>query len=363
MGFTKKQTFIIGWLMIISVTFSLIQFLNIISPESEWFKFKLLWGKDRSYLNLTITNPDKSRTNTVPTSISRSLHSSSEPALNAPAPSSRSTTSPAAKYVITYEEYGQLGNAMFQYAGTLGVAFMNDRIPLVNPRTQLSSAFKISHLMDQGIYKDWNVVSESSYARYDSKFEHLPVGNIRLQAYFQSYKYFEKCAVQVRKEFTFLDHIQAAARAILETVTKNFRDRKLIGVHVRRGDKLLFNDRSQGDQVASDTYFRKAFKWMREHHGNVLFLVTSDDVDWCKSTFQNEFDVILLPYAPREVHMCILSQCHHVIMSVGTFGWWAGWLGGGDVIYYKNQVLDGSPRSHLFNISDFAPPSWIGIGD
>ena len=35
-----------------------------------------------------------------------------------------------------------------------------------------------------------------------------------------------------------------------------------------------------------------------------------------------------------------MSVCDGVILSVGTFGWWAGYLSsqyGGDVVYFKNN--------------------------
>ena len=50
-------------------------------------------------------------------------------------------------------------------------------------------------------------------------------------------------------------------------------------------------------------------------------------------------------------------------MSVGTFGWWAGWLGGGDVIYYTKPYAPGSPKDIGFSKEDFFPLHWIGIGD
>ena len=50
-------------------------------------------------------------------------------------------------------------------------------------------------------------------------------------------------------------------------------------------------------------------------------------------------------------------------MSVGTFGWWAGWLGGGDVIYYTKPHAPGSMKDKMFSREDFFPLHWIGIGD
>ncbi|KAK0068826.1 galactoside 2-alpha-L-fucosyltransferase 1 [Biomphalaria pfeifferi] len=274
------------------------------------------------------------------------------------------STPTVSRYSIVYTEYGQLGNAMFQYASIMGVAFMNNRLPLALKSTQLLKVFKISHVMRKNfIFQSCHRVYESAYAKYHPEFEHLPERDICLNGFFQSYKYFHKYAKQIKREFEFLDDIEDQARDMLNILKISLVDRKLIGVHVRRGDKLNKKHRDQGECVAPETYFQKAFRWMREHHGNVTFLVATDDVKWCKYVFSKENDVIVLPPAYGPVHMCLLSMCHHVIMSVGTFGWWIGWLSGGDVIYYKHQVREGSVNSKGFNISDFALPSWIGLGD
>jgi hypothetical protein len=59
--------------------------------------------------------------------------------------------------------------------------------------------------------------------------------------------------------------------------------------------------------------------------------------------------------------LAILSQCNHTIMTVGTYGWWAGYLAGGITIYYKNFPKPGSELSFIFNREEFFPQEWIGL--
>lgn len=303
--------------------------------------------------------------NVVHTDISSTTVQNTPPFTNQTTPTTNVTSQAnvAPPHFITCGEYGQLGNAMFQYAGLLGVAKNNAMVPVVRPQYQLTSIFQLTHLKDLGAKHNWTVVFESAYGTYDARLERLPPADILLSAYLQSYKYFHNNSEEVRREFTFQDHIKKEAEAFMTSLQPVIKGRVPVGVHVRRGDKLLYKDQSQGDMVASATYFEKAFQDMRTRHGDVVFLVATDDASWCESTFRNKSEVIILNFAPREVHLCFLSMCRHVIMSVGTFGWWGGWLAGGDVIYYKHQVRDGSPRASLFNISDFALPQWRGIGD
>ena len=61
--------------------------------------------------------------------------------------------------------------------------------------------------------------------------------------------------------------------------------------------------------------------------------------------------------------MATLAKCNHVIMSVGTFGWWAGYFSGGDVIYFTPPFEAGSRLDKGYSEEDFFPPKWIGMTD
>jgi hypothetical protein len=54
--------------------------------------------------------------------------------------------------------------------------------------------------------------------------------------------------------------------------------------------------------------------------------------------FKSE-DIVFIDNSPG-TDFAILAGCDHMIMSIGTFGWWIAWLGahqrGGDVLYFAN---------------------------
>ena len=58
--------------------------------------------------------------------------------------------------------------------------------------------------------------------------------------------------------------------------------------------------------------------------------------------------------------LAILAACDGVIMSLGTFGWWGGWLCGGPVVYYSNE-FNMSHEVNKGNVrkSDYYPADWI----
>ncbi|XP_059139204.1 galactoside alpha-(1,2)-fucosyltransferase 2-like [Physella acuta] len=288
------------------------------------------------------------------------------PTTGAPPKEAPSTLAPLTGY-IACDEMGQLGNNMFQYAGLLGLARRNRKIPFIQPHFRVAKFFKVTHVMSFDVSRKWTVVLEHSFGKFDTTLLNLTSGDIHFNGYLQSFKYFQNITEEIKKEFVFLDWVTKLASDCLESLKDVIGDRIPIGVHVRRRDKTYGKDMGSGDLVASDTYFRKAFDWMEAKYKNVVFLVATDDRSWCQTTLVDGARVVLLPPAIAEVHMRVLTMCRHVIMSVGTFGWWAGWFVsgdvGGDVIYYTRQFREGSERSRMFEATDFFPPNWIGIGD
>ena len=54
-----------------------------------------------------------------------------------------------------------------------------------------------------------------------------------------------------------------------------------------------------------------------------------------------------------------IPQC--ISLSVGTFGWWAGILAGGDVIYYSEPSEEGTKMFEEYVAGDFVLPEWIPL--
>ena len=105
-------------------------------------------------------------------------------------------------------------------------------------------------------------------------------------------------------------------------------------------------------------------EYYRSKYGaNVNFVVASDDKRWCRQ--QRMFsNVTVLPPVSAETDFALLStKCDHIIMSVGTFGWWAGWLAGGEVVYYDEGLnMESAVNKGTVNLTHYYPDEWIAIG-
>ena len=59
--------------------------------------------------------------------------------------------------------------------------------------------------------------------------------------------------------------------------------------------------------------------------------------------------------------MAILAACKHMVMSIGTFGWWAAYLRepGGYTFYYPTPLA----RPYIINYDDHFPAHWTPVSD
>ena len=84
---------------------------------------------------------------------------------------------------------------------------------------------------------------------------------------------------------------------------------------------------SKGYNVATREYFHKAFNHFREKFTDVIFLVVSDDMNWCRTNLKGD-DVQYVSTGNAGSDLAFLSLCNHSVISTGSFGWWGAYLSG-----------------------------------
>ena len=169
---------------------------------------------------------------------------------------------------------GQLGNQMFQYAATLGVArYTGVAFTIPNHkeifddgignklRIELFDCFDIKP-DNTGLLRTDYVVQEKGF-EFDKTILHSSrTVDYTLYGFFQTEKYFKHCAKEIRKNFTFKDSIIKESQYVVDEFYDN-----PIGLHIRRGDFLT---NSGNHHNLSLEYYQKAlthFKFTR----NVLY--------------------------------------------------------------------------------------------
>ena len=136
---------------------------------------------------------------------------------------------------------------------------------------------------------------------------------------------------------------------------KRPRDITTVGIHVRMGMMAIWLQR-QGHVLPPLGYFHRAMTYFREKYENVYFIICSDDKSWVMENLManGTADMVQSDAEDGAMDFAILSSCDHMIITRGTFSWWAGWMVKGTTIYYKYYHADDS-RAYLVH------PEWSYI--
>ena len=239
---------------------------------------------------------------------------------------------------------GRLGNQMFQFASAIGIARERGfgiSIPIENctreigegpidVKTGLKTNVKCD-LLDCFNVPSKYLISFSEikpqYIYYERDFKFNPQvltlnPNTDLSGYFQTEEYFKRYREEILEAFTFKEKYSDEARTFLfEKVHPLLNGTKdIISLHVRRGDYTLYPDHHP---VCSDDYYQTAIgKFDLE---NSIFLIFSDDIEWCKEKFKGDNFIFSDSNNPY-IDLAIMSLCDHHIIANSSFSWWGAWL-------------------------------------
>ncbi|XGW24294.1 hypothetical protein V3C99_006021 [Haemonchus contortus] len=306
-------------------------------------------------------------------------------------------------YLVSNFSYSKgLGNLMFQYASLRSLAIKRHStlvVPITNVLRrafELNATFVTEKVANKLLRRAAKATIETKSC---CKFVSIPnSANEKITAitgYLQNPRYFvPENEELVRKEFEFLPAVQEqalgflralAARRALERARPLYFDGKpsdsafemeadamfddlyYIGVHVRRGMDISMNTRNlrHGHQAATPDYYRKAMEMASKGKENAIFVICSDNPVWSKRNLP-KYDkgmIFACPGVHREVDMAILLHCDALILSPGTFSWWAGFLNtkSEKTIYYDGWPRPGSDLMKMVNKTELYPSSWVPL--
>lgn len=264
----------------------------------------------------------------------------------------------------------ELGNELFQYASVLGLAFAMNRTAVFMGSKVLDKVLKspTTHPTSQAelearCAKADSVEEQSCCQFYDHLTQLDPQKDVKVSTYLQSWKYFEKFKARILELVQFSDSVVQEARNIVSDFKQKNNNFEVIGVHVRKGDFDILQNKKRGYVSASPEFIQRALGYFKERFPNASFVVASNDLVWCKGNFPKEFTLFYLENHSAAVDMAVLSMLDHVVITTGTFSWWAGYLNKGITVYLKDFIMPNTEIGDQFgkNGSDFIYPGWIPI--
>ena len=264
-------------------------------------------------------------------------------------------------YVMS-QPINRLGNQMFEFASSFGIARSLNYSHIVISSHPLLKYFDITKTNNTKVINLISITENrwrNETWRTNNKYLSY---NITFKGFFHSHKFFDNVSGELRKLMTIKSHFKNQARLFLQTRIHG-ANKTLIGIHIRRGDYLSKILVKLGAVVASALYVDRAKLYFRQKYKDPVFVVISNDIKWCKENIADN-NTIFSTFKTPIIDLALMTLCHHMIISSGTFSWWCGWFCSGNVVYLKDYPRPGSPFSTRPQFREgFNLPTWVGIGN
>ncbi|XP_018316424.1 galactoside 2-alpha-L-fucosyltransferase 3 [Mycetomoellerius zeteki] len=165
----------------------------------------------------------------------------------------------------------------------------------------------------------------------------------------------------VRREFTFKPSLRIYAEKVLKRVAEKFNlsSPTYVSVHVRRTDYVDYLWQKLKTRPAPVSYYLSAMDYFAGKYSNVIFVITSDNIAWCKYNLRSKRHRISFVSendgkGPGK-DLAVLSACNHSIIDYGTYGSFGAILAAGETVvynvttYFSTLIADVLPNWRIMN--------------
>lgn len=168
--------------------------------------------------------------------------------------------------------------------------------------------------------------------------------------FWQSYKYFQEIENELRIDFIPKKPIDWKNKDILNKL----KWKNTCSIHVRRWDYT-----NQYHGFCSLEYYNTAISIIKKKYTNVVFLVFSNDIEWCKKYFLGDEFVFIDWNTHKNSYrdMILMSKCKHNIIANSSFSRRWGWLNNN----LNKTVIAPKKRFNVkfIDTSDLFPNNWL----
>jgi len=278
---------------------------------------------------------------------------------------------------VTVRIWGGLGNQLFSYAAARRLAIVNKaglridhlsgfrsdkfgrhyalhhfNIPqnLVSPRKAFVSYGRIPRALVRRLSRfmpfSWRPYLMEERNDFDERLVNLKLrGNVYLEGYWQSERYFQDVQQQIREDLKMTSPISPESF----TMCRRVEQVESIGVHVRR---------TQIDHPLEPGYYFRAFEYISAHVERPHVFVFSDSPGWAEATLRFDAPVTFVTQVPGDDSGCmdlwLMSLCKHFIIANSTFSWWGAWLGTN-----PNKIITCPSFLENWGHKGLAPDNWV----
>ncbi len=246
--------------------------------------------------------------------------------------------------------FGDFGNQLFQVAATIGIARKHGQ-DYTFPEWRHACYFTDPVPQTTAKLEPDFVLGQMAFHYVDITISTDPESLIDLRGHFQSERYFLHVEDLVRASFA--PHPSLVSQ-IMQVHEQALCHESPCIVVARRGDYAQFPH--EHPMMPAD-YYQRAMSLFPD---DTTFIVTSDDIEWCRNNIHAR-KITYLPQPEWRLNFFLGTMCRNAIISNTTFGWWIAWLNNHAdkrVIAPKPWFGPGLAR---LRTCDLLPPDWITI--
>jgi len=264
---------------------------------------------------------------------------------------------------------GGLGNQLFQYAMARRISIINnepiklDIFPFQQYKLRNYSLMHFNIVESfatieeiQAIFAAGRVIRES-YFHFDPQILKAP-GNIYLDGYWQTEKYFKDIQATIREEFL----IKTPSEQIDLAAAYKIMGCNSISLHIRRADYVTNPDANKVHGCCSMEYYRRAIIKMASVVNDPHFFIFSDDIKWSQANVTIDYPTTFVSQNGPDKNyedLRLMSLCKHHIIANSSFSWWGAWLSTN-----KNKIVIAPNRWFQvtdIDTKDIIPENWFVI--
>jgi hypothetical protein len=159
----------------------------------------------------------------------------------------------------------------------------------------------------------------------------------------QSPEYFRSYRSEILRQLEFKNVSNFKTNALFNIIVSS----ESVAVHVRR---------VQYNNVLDLDYYFKAMDLLESKAAKLTYFIFSDDVSWCKATFNGIENIIFVDYPDQNdiEDLFLMTKCKYFIIANSSFSWWGAWLSTSE-----NKVVI-APNKLKMN-ECYYPYGWIQI--
>jgi len=271
---------------------------------------------------------------------------------------------------------GGLGNQLFQYALGRKLSIKNDdelkldatgydydglrhyalkdfKIEATLANLKEINGLKYPHRL---LSKTWRYFSFKVLRKFHIGYEEEALkktGDIYLDGFWQSYKYFQDIEEVIKKELVLKKDRSEEIILLMEKI----KNTNSVSLHIRRGDYVNNNYHD----LCSPQYYQKAVGQLETKVSSPTFFVFSDDIEWVKNnlSIKHPTEYVSNPKLSDSEELFLMSQCQNNIIANSSFSWWGAWLNNNPTktVIAPNRWVN----NHSVKIDDLIPPQWTKI--